>query len=115
MADFNPETAAKTIFDALSGQAHISFANIVKDVEKDVIPTLAMLAQNLVVIGQRRAKGDYDDQDVADELEATVNAAASVIVRFASDVLAEIQALLNALLDAVKTIVNAALPVPIFL
>ncbi|HEX3346776.1 MAG TPA: hypothetical protein VHS58_01585 [Acetobacteraceae bacterium] len=113
MSAFHAASAANTIFDALSTQARVSFAGVVGDVERDVIPTMAMLAQNLVVIGARRADGTYSAQDAADELEAQVDAAASVIVRFANEVLAQIQALLNALLAAVKSVVNAALPISV--
>lgn len=105
--------AAQTIFDALAAQARRSFAGVVGDVEKDVIPTMAMLAQNLVVIGGRLASGEYTKQDAQDELDAQVDAAASVIVRFANEVLAQIQALLNALLAAVAEAVNHALGVPL--
>jgi len=107
----DPSSAAKTIFDELSTRARSSFGNVVSDIEKDVIPTMAMLSQNLVVIGGRLATGDYTQQDADDEIAAQVDAAASVIVRFANEVLAQIQGILNAILSAAAEVVNGALGV----
>jgi len=101
----------KMIFDELSTRARSSFGNVVSDIDKDVSPTMAMLSQNLVVIGRRLATGDYTKQDADDEIEAQVYAAASVIVRFANEVLTQIQAMLNAILSAAAAVVNRAVGV----
>lgn len=103
--------AAKTILDALSTQAKASFSGVIGDIDKDVIPTMAMLAQNLAIVGARLESGEYQQQDAADEIAAQVDAAASVLVRFTNEVLSEIQALLNALLNAVSGVVNKAVGV----
>jgi hypothetical protein len=103
--------ALQDILVALTTQAKTSFANVVADVDQHVIPTMAAIAHSLVVIGGRLADGTYT-KDIADvEVAAQTDAAASVIVRFANRVLKEVQDIINAVLSAVRTVVNNALGV----
>jgi hypothetical protein len=108
MAGFNVESAADQIFSALAQQSRTSFQGVVQDIEQHVIPTIALIARSLAVIGVRRANGTYTP-DIADvEVAAQIDAAASVIVRFANRILKEIQDIINAVIDAVKLVINAA-------
>jgi hypothetical protein len=104
-------TALQDILGALTTQAKTSFADVVTDIDQHVIPAMASIAHSLVVIGGRLADGTYT-KDIADvEIAAQVDAAASVIVRFANAVLRQIQDIINAVLDAVSTVINNALGV----
>jgi hypothetical protein len=101
--------ALQTILGALTNQSRISFQNVVADIDQHVAPTMALIAHSLTVIGGRLEDGTYTN-DIADvEVQAQLDAAASVIVRFANRVLKEIQDILNAVIDAVRDIVNTAL------
>ena len=102
-----------TVFAALSAQARISFSTAVSDFEQHVVPSMAALAQSLVVIGQRRASGVYDDDLATNGLDAQKSALAAVIARFANDVLAVIDNIINAVLKAFAGIVNTAVGVAI--
>jgi hypothetical protein len=104
-------TALQDILDALTAQARVSFADVVADVDQHVAPTMALIAHNLVVIGSRLADRTYDEDIANAELTAQVNAAASVIVRFANQILRQIEIIINATLNAVRTVVNRALGV----
>lgn len=103
--------AVTTIFNALAQQSRESFTGIVEDVELHVVPTMSSIAHNLVVIGSRLAAGIYTKEIADVELDAQIDAAASVIVRFANRVLKEIQDIINAVLAAVRSVVNTALNV----
>ncbi|MGE0226159.1 MAG: hypothetical protein AB7S57_23025 [Acetobacteraceae bacterium] len=99
-------TAFDDIFRALVAQSRASFKDIVTDIDQHVIPTMASIARSLVVIGGRFADGTYT-KDIADiEIAAQVDAAASVIVRFANALLRRIQDIINAVLTAIRTVVN---------
>jgi hypothetical protein len=101
--------AGAEIFKALSSASQTAFAGIVDDIEKHVLPTMAMIAQSLVTIGSQLASGDID-KEVADiEVEMQVRAAAAVIVGFANTTLLNVQNIINAVLDAVKDTVNTVL------
>jgi hypothetical protein len=103
--------AVQNIVTALTTQARISFTNVVDDIDQHVIPTMASIAHSLTVIGGRLIDGIYT-KDIADvEVAAQIDAAASVIVRFANRVLKEIQDTINAVLSAVRDVVNTALGV----
>ena len=104
-------SAFDDIYKALVAQARISFHDVVEDVEQHVVPSMASLAQNLVTIGSRQQDGTYTAVRAQIELDAQADATASVIVRFANDVLKAIQDLVNAVLAAVATVVNKALGV----
>jgi hypothetical protein len=106
-------TALQDILTALTGQARISFKDVVADIDQHVIPTMASIAQNLVVIGGRLASGLYDQRTADVEVAAQIDAAASVIVRFANGVLKQIQDIINAVLGAVRDVVNTALGVAV--
>ena len=104
-------TAFNDILSALTTQAQASFATVVTDINQHVLPTMASIAHSLVVIGGRLADGTYT-RDIADvEIAAQVDAAASVIVRFANALLKQVQDIINAVLSAVKDVVNAAVGV----
>jgi hypothetical protein len=108
MAEFNVTSAADQIFSALAQQSRSSFQGVVQDIEQHVIPTMASIARSLAVIGGRLADGTYTP-DIADvEVAAQIDAAAAVIVRFANLILQEIQDIINAVIDAVKLVINAA-------
>jgi hypothetical protein len=108
MAGFNVTNAADQIFSALVQQSRISFQGVVQDIDLHVVPTMASIARNLAVIGGRLADGTYT-KDIADvEVSAQIDAAAAVIVRFANRILKEIQDIINAVIDAVKHVINAA-------
>ncbi|HSU06892.1 MAG TPA: hypothetical protein VLI93_15100 [Acetobacteraceae bacterium] len=101
--------AQATILDALAHQSRISFTGVVVDVEQHVVPTMAAIAHSLVVIAGRLADGTYT-KDIADvEMGAQIDAAASVIVRFANRILKEVEDIINAVLAAVRQVVNGAL------
>jgi hypothetical protein len=111
MAAINPDAAFQTIFDAVTAQSRISFQGLVADIEQNVVPTMASISHSLVVIGTRLANGTYT-KDIADaEVAGQVEAAASVINRFANAVLKAVQDIINALLAAVASVVNGALGV----
>src|ERR1700760_4888660 len=111
MAEFNVTSAADQIFSALAQQSRTSFQGVVQDIEQHVIPTMASIARSLAVIGGRLADGTYTP-DIADvEVAAQIDAAAAVIVRFANRILKEIQDTINAVLSAVRDVVNTALGV----
>jgi hypothetical protein len=104
-------TAFQDILDALTVQARVSFTDVVDDINQHVIPTMAAIAHSLVVIGGRLADGTYT-QDIANvEVDAQIDAAASVVVRFAHKILTEVQEILDAVLNAVSIVVNKALGV----
>lgn len=108
MAGFNVTSAADQIFSALAQQSRTSFQGVVEDIEQHVVPTMASIARSLAVIGGRLADGTYTP-DIADvEVAAQIDAAAAVIVRFANRILKEIQDIINAVIDAVKLVINAA-------
>jgi hypothetical protein len=108
MAAINVANAADQIFSALVQQSQTSFQGIVQDIDQHVIPTMASIARSLAVIGGRLADGTYT-KDIADvEVAAQIDAAAAVIVRFANRMLKEIQDIINAVIDAVKQVINAA-------
>ena len=108
MAGINVANAADQIFSALVQQSQTSFQGIVQDIDQHVIPTMASIARSLAVIGGRLADGTYT-KDIADvEVAAQIDAAAAVIVRFANRMLKEIQDIINAVIDAVKQVINAA-------
>jgi hypothetical protein len=108
MAGFNVTNAADQIFSALVQQSRTSFQGVVQDIDQHVIPTMASIARSLAVIGGRLADGTYT-RDIADvEVAAQIDAAAAVIVRFANRILKEIQDIINAVIDAVKHVINAA-------
>ena len=104
-------TALDDILKALTTQARISFTNVVTDIDQHVVPTMASIAHSLVVIGSRLENRTYT-KDIADvEVAAQIDAAASVIVRFANAVLKQIQDIINAVLNAARAVVNAAVGV----
>ena len=108
MAEFNVTNAANQIFSALVQQSQTSFQGVIQDIDQHVIPTMASIARSLAVIGGRLADGTYT-RDIADvEVAAQIDAAAAVIVRFANRILKEIQDIINAVIDAVKQVINAA-------
>jgi hypothetical protein len=104
-------TAVQDIFTALTSQAKVSFTNVVADFDQHVIPAMASIAHSLVVIGGRLADGTYTKSIADVEVAAQVDAAASVIVRFANQILKEVQDIINAVLSAVRNVVNTALGV----
>ena len=108
MAGFNITDAADQIFFALAQQSQSSFQGVVQDIEQHVIPTMASIARSLAVIGGRLADGTYTPEIADDEVAAQIDAAAAVIVRFANRVLKEIQDIINAVINAVKHVINAA-------
>ena len=103
--------AIQTVFTALSAQARLSFTNVVDDVDQHVIPTMASIAHSLAVIGGRLADGTFTKEIADVEVAAQIDAAASVIVRFSNRILREIQDIINAVLHAVRMVVNDALGV----
>jgi hypothetical protein len=111
MAGVNIKSAADKILTALVEQSRISFQGVVQDVEQHVIPTMALIARSLAVIGGRLKDGTYTKEIADVEVAAQLDAAASVIVRFANRILKEIQEIINAVIDAVKQVVNAAVKV----
>lgn len=102
-------SAQAQILNALTQQSKVAFAGVVGDIEQHVIPTMAAIAHSLVVIGERLAAGIYTKEIADVELNAQIDAAASVIVRFANKVLKEIEDIINAVLAAVQGVVNTAL------
>jgi hypothetical protein len=111
LAAINLDTAFQTIFKAVTTQARTSFKGIVADIEQNVVPTMASISHSLVIIGTRLANGTYT-KDIADtEVAGQVEAAASVINRFANAVLKAVQDIINALLAAVAGVVNSVLGV----
>jgi hypothetical protein len=108
---FSADAAVNTIFNALSHQAAISFKGVTTDIEQHVLPTMAAIARSLVVIGIRLKDGTYDQEIARVEVDAQIDAAAAVLVRFANRVLKEIEDLINAVLDAVRGVVNQAVGV----
>src|SRR5438045_3216165 len=108
MAGFDVANAADHIFSALAQQSRTSFQGVVQDIDQHVIPTMSLIARSLAVIGGRLADGTYT-KDIADvEVAAQIDAAAAVIVRFANRVLKEIQDIINAVINAAKQAINAA-------
>jgi hypothetical protein len=104
-------TAFQDILGALTKQARASFSDAVGDINQHVIPTMATIAHNLVLIGGRLADKTYT-KNIADvEVDAQIYAAASVIVGFTNKILMEVQEILNAVLNAVSIVVNRALGV----
>ncbi len=72
---------------------------------------MASISHSLVIIGTRLANGTYT-KDFADaEVAGQVEAAASVIIRFANAALKAVQDIINALLAAVAGVINGALSV----
>jgi hypothetical protein len=111
LAAINPDVAFQTIFNATAAQARTSFRGIVADIEQNVVPTMASISHSLVIIGTRLANGTYT-KDIADvEVAGQIEAAASVIIRFANAVLKAVQGVINALLAAVAGVVNGVLGV----
>jgi hypothetical protein len=105
------DSATRKILAALTGQAELSFRGVVADIEQHVIPTMASIARSLAVTGGRLADGTFT-KDIADvEVAALLDAAASVIVRFANRVLKEIQDIINAVIGAVRDVINTAVGV----
>lgn len=108
MAGFNVTDAADQIFSALVQQSQTSFQGVVQDIDQHVIPTMSLIARSLAVIGGRLEDGTFT-KDIADvEVAAQIDAAAAVIVRFANRILKEIQDIINAVISAVKQVINAA-------
>ncbi len=105
------DAAFKSIYDALAKQAGTSFKDIVADFERHVLPTMASIAAGLVVIGARLKEGVYTDEIAGAEVDALVDAAASVLVRYANRILKEVQDIINAVLEAVRAAINGALGV----
>jgi len=105
------DSATRKILSALTGQAEISFRGVVQDIEQHVIPTMASIARSLAVTGGRLADGTFTKEIADVEVAASLDAAASVIVRFANRVLKEIQDIINAVLKAVRDVVNTAVGV----
>jgi hypothetical protein len=94
--------AIQDITTAPAAQSRVSFTNVVDDIDQHVIPTMPSIAHSFAVIGGRLADGTYTE-DIADvEVAAQIDAAASVIVRFANRILREIQDIINAVLCAVR-------------
>src|SRR5207237_7447043 len=87
MAGFNVTNAADQIFSALVQQSQTSFHGVVQDIDQHVIPTMASIARSLAVIGGRLADGTYTKHIADVEVAAQIDAAASVIVRFANRIL----------------------------
>lgn len=105
------QKAATDIFNALANQSRTSFAAVVSDIDKHVLPTMAMIAQNLATIGTQLA-ADRISKTTADlEIQMQKNAAAAVLVGFANTTLKNIEDILNAVLSAVRTAVNTAVGV----
>ena len=105
------KTAADEIFSALSNESRLAFQGVVQDIDQHVLPTMALIARSLAVIGSRLADGTFT-KDIAEvEVDAQLDAAAAVIVRFANQLLKAVQDLLNAVVTAVREVVNAAVGV----
>ncbi len=101
-------SAANRILAALIAQSRVSFQGVVDDFDQHVVPTMASIARSLAVIGGRLADRTYTKEIADVEVAAQLDAAAAVIVRFANKVLKEVQDLINAVVDAVRQAVNAA-------
>lgn len=111
MATINTDAAFQTIFKAVTAQARTSFKGIVSDIEQNVVPTMASISHSLIIIGTRLTNGTYT-KDIADvEVAGQLEAAASMIIRFANATLKAVQDIINALLAAVAGVVNGALGV----
>jgi hypothetical protein len=108
MAGFNVTNAADQIFSALAQQSRTSFQGVVQDIDQHVIPTMSLIGQSLAVIGGRLADGTYTEAIAEVEVAAQIDAAAAVIVRFANRILKEIQDIINAVIEAVKQVINTA-------
>jgi threonine dehydrogenase-like Zn-dependent dehydrogenase len=108
MASFNVTNAADQIFSALVQQSRTAFLGVVQDLDQHVIPTMASIARSLAVIGGRLADGTYTPEIADVEVAGQIDAAAAVIVRFANRILREIQDIINAVIDAVKQVINTA-------
>ncbi len=104
----NVQNAAAEIFKALSDQSRASFSTVVSDIDTHVLPTMAMIAQNLATIGLQLADNKIDKEMADIEVKMQIDAAASVLVGFANTTLKGIQDILNVVLDAVKGAVNTA-------
>lgn len=111
MSGVDLTSAAGNILNALIQQSRTSFAGVVDDIDQHVVPTMASIARSLAVIGGRLKDGTFTKEIADVEVAAQLDAAASVIVRFANRILKEIQDIINAVVDAVKHVVNAAVQV----
>jgi hypothetical protein len=105
------DAAFSTVLSALTRQATNSFEGVVADIEQHVLPAMSWIAKGLVVIAARLKSGIYTDQIASAEVDGLVDAAASVLVRFANRVLQEVQDTINAVLAACRAAINAALGV----
>jgi len=105
--------AAATIFDALVSESETALKDVVSDLQTHVVQTMAMLARSLATIGLDRA--DYViTEDMANiEVRMAIRAAASVIVGFANETLLGIERIINAVLGAIKQVVNTAVGVAV--
>ena len=101
-------------FKVLTDQARLSFGGMVGDVDKHVLPSMASLAQNLVTIAATKATTPgYTDAMAQADFQAQVDAAASVLIRFANNTLKAVQDKLNALLAAVAGAINRLIGFPL--
>jgi hypothetical protein len=105
------KSAADKIFSALSKQSRVAFQGVVEDIDQHVLPTMALIARSLAVIGGRLADGTFTKDIAQVEVDAQLDAAAAVIVRFANRLLKTVEDLLNAVVAAVRDVVNAAVGV----
>lgn len=111
MITINPDAAFQTVFKAVTAQARTSFKGVVVDVEQNVVPSMAAISHSLIIIGMRLSNDTYT-KDIADvEVAGQIEAAASVIIRFANAVFKAVQDIINGLLAAVAGVVNGALGV----
>jgi hypothetical protein len=95
------------LFKVLSDQARIGLSGMVGDVNKQVLPSMASLAQNLVTIADLKATDpDYTVEMAKQDFQAQVDAAVSVLVRFANATLLAVQEALNAVLAAISAAID---------
>jgi hypothetical protein len=102
------------LFKVLSDQAKVSFKGVAVEFDKGVLPAMASLAQNLVTIQELKATNNaYTNEMALADFQEQLDAAASVLIRFANATLLAVQNVLNALISAVATILNKLVGFPL--
>jgi hypothetical protein len=109
--DQGSDAAFGAVLSALTRQARSSFEGVVADIDQHVLPAMSWIAKGLVVIAARLKSGIYTDEIARAEVDGLVDAAASILVRFANRILKEVQDIINAVLEATRATINTALGV----
>ena len=95
-----------TLFDAMSSAAQGLATGVWSQMQTFALPELQKIAVQIVSIEQN----NYPEDAAKALLDMQVRATVSVIVGMTTLVLLDVQAAINQILNAVKALVNAALP-----